>query len=614
MSINSIKKQAVSLDMLGYSKLKNLPSATVPGEAVELSQLNTELAQKQNNMVGAAGITVDGTSIAVDLATAGDDHSAFNVTEAAYPSIEGQYTRLPYQAYLDYAGTDLDLNFGGDFNCYYKDNGGGVWSFIARREIDGNAGTYDGEGWMAVLVSVDPTTVVATVNSMVPNYQAVDYDMVAYASVVADNSYRSPAAGGYGLNSETHYSSGSTPAGLIFDNSKLAVDFAETVGAAASTKLFPSSVIKAYVDERNTDAKVLANHPFSNNIAGITGNPANAQSAFEGLAAENDVHDGQISSLQVTDAVHDARIASNAAAVGISVGDSTMGAFTAPYNVHLHGTGSIDPATAKDALNNLAYAIQQAYVTVGQISGVPAGDTNYGTGFTLLPNNASTLTHLQTIEGELQQLAIGQGTFWNPVEAYSSAPVDVTNPDTNEFGGASVTSGQRVLLTGQVDPSENGIYEWAASNSAMVRADDADSDAQFTTNRTVQVLASAEGGISGATFAYTGDDSPAVETDDLVFILKAKGVVGDNSITPNKVEPTFLTEIRVKTDKWVGDVTTDASGNATFAHGVGDKDFVVSVKDSTDEVVNAGIEIVHGVSDVTIRGEASTTYRVVVIG
>ena len=540
----TIRDQQTGLDFGGVHQIKNIPSGINGGDAVNKSQLDARLALKQNNVSGGSGIDIDGSIISVDLATAGSDYSSLVVGGTGYTSLNGTYARLPYQAYLDYVGTDLDLTFGGDYNVYYKDNGSGVWAIVARREIDGQEETSDGGVWMSVLTTFDPTTVTSTVNSFIPNYQAVSYDSVSNSDAQDENGFVSPSEGSYAF-ATTAYAAGSTPAGLLFDNSKLALDFANTVNSAASTKVFPSSVIKTYLDEQIIEAKDLSNHPFSNTIAQITGSPNNAQSMGEALAGEIDTLDGQVSALQTKDITHDAYIADNTSALGINQGEDVM---PTPIGAAVSFTGS--GGNVAGYIQTLGDSIGNVYSNIGNLLGLGQFDADFGTGFVILPNDADAKALFQATEAELQQIALGLGQYWSPVEAYSGTNITISNPSTDEFGGAVVSQGDRVLLTGQTASSQNGIYIFDTTSTEMVRASDADADAEFTPNKTVQVLDSSEEGISGATFAYTGIDSPTVGTNVLPFALKSKGVVGDNSITESKLGVVLAAKLNAKGNRY----------------------------------------------------------------
>ena len=79
-----------------------------------------------------------------------------------------------------------------------------------------------------------------------------------------------------------------------------------------------------------------------------------------------------------------------------------------------------------------------------------------------------------------------------------------------DIGGVT-TSTSRVLLTGQTDVSENGIY--VTASGAWARAADADASADFQYGKSVVV----SGGTNAGTFYYTGSDDPTVGTDNLTF-------------------------------------------------------------------------------------------------
>lgn len=59
---------------------------------------------------------------------------------------------------------------------------------------------------------------------------------------------------------------------------------------------------------------------------------------------------------------------------------------------------------------------------------------------------------------------------------HASATVNITlsNPGTDTFDGHTVTSGQRVLVFNQSTQSQNGIYDFNGSSSAMTRSSDSD--------------------------------------------------------------------------------------------------------------------------------------------
>ena len=98
-----------------------------------------------------------------------------------------------------------------------------------------------------------------------------------------------------------------------------------------------------------------------------------------------------------------------------------------------------------------------------------------------------------------------------PFEAVATAGgTNVSLTGEQSIGGVT-TSSSRVLLTGQTDASENGIYVTAAG--AWARAADADASADFQYGKAVTV----SGGANAGTFYYTGSDDPTLGTDNLAF-------------------------------------------------------------------------------------------------
>ncbi len=596
--MSTFRKQGSGLDFAGQNKIKGLQPGTQNGEGVEYGQLNAGLDLKQDILQGGSGIDVDGIVVKVDLATAGSDYSSLTLSSTGYASLDGEYQMLDYRAYLSYVGFELDLTFGGDYNVYYKDNGSGVWSVLMKREVDGDADTNEGGLWIAVLVTVDPTTITSDYNSFVPNHAAVDFIFVSNSNVQATNGFKSPFGPTYGV--------GSTPAGLKFDNDKLALDFAQTIGDAVSTKVFPSSVIKTYVDEKDTESKQSSNNVFSNTIAQLSNDPSNVQSALESVASEIDSNDSAISALQTQDIQHTEFISDNRLALGISIGDDDMGEYTTQF--------VDDDKSVKENIEQLGGSIHTVYQNLGAINGLNAFETDFGGGFIILPNNSDVKSLFQATESELQNLAQGLGQFWLPVYAYSNSNVSIISPASDEFGGAVVPQGERVLLVGQSDPRENGIYIFDEVGSIMSRVSDADSDEEFTINKTVQVLNSSEDGIAGATFAYTGGDDPQLSVDNLTFSLKSRGVVGDASITEIKLSSELAGKINAKADRYE-EIGIDLVQDVPYVinHGLDLLVPIVKTFESNNSEIEFDIDIIDSMSITIKAGGNFTGVKVAII-
>ena len=610
MALDGLKPVFTNLDMQDTAKLKNLPQGSSNGDAVNVQQLNTGLAAKQNNLAANNGLAFEGSNLNVDLATAGSDYSALTLSGAFYASLNGAYTRAAYNAFLDYSGTSLDLNYGGEYSFYYKDNGGGVWAVIGKREVDGiDDGSDTGEWWLACLVTTDPTSVTSTVINFIPNYQAVDYEVTAIENELDGSNYV-PKTGSY-LGSTVGYGVGSVPAGLKFVNSKLAVDFANSTTEASSTKMFPSSVVKTYIDEQIVEAKDLSNHGFNNAVAGISNNPNNAQSALEALADEIDAVEVSLNSANTVNANQTSNIGAINTTMGVTVGDTDLGAFASAGAVFLRdaATPTVDPTNVKEALENVATSFQQVYQNVGTINGLGFGETDFGGGFTILSNNAAAKVLFQEIETELQSLAAGAGATWasSTVQVAVETNVNISNPATSVFAGVTVTNGQVILLADQTDATESGFYVFDTDSTPLVRWANADASEDFIQNRSVQVVE------DGSVWAYNGSADPTLGTDDLSFQKIRESIIADDTITEQKLAPDVLTILDTKVQKYVGSFTSDVSGEVVLTHNLGEVFYSVTVLDDANEQIVC--EIINSNNTAAIGGlAASTDYKYVIVG
>ena len=207
----------------------------------------------------------------------------------------------------------------------------------------------------------------------------------------------------------------------------------------------------------------------------------------------------------------------------------------------------------------------------------------------------------------------GVGQFWAPVEARENTNVNIASPADADFDGYTASNGDRILLKGQTLAYENGIYVFNGIGVAMTRSTDADLSAEFSQNKTVQVLNSATAGVSGSTWAYTGADDPTLGVDALTFEIKSQGVVGDGSVTDSKLSSSLSTEIDNKTDKHAEDVTLVADTPLTINHNLDTTDVIVQVKDSSNNYVDLEVDGVDS-NNITIRSSFGFSGRVICIG
>ena len=135
----------------------------------------------------------------------------------------------------------------------------------------------------------------------------------------------------------------------------------------------------------------------------------------------------------------------------------------------------------------------------------------------------------------------GIGAFWTPVDYAVGSNVTLSGEQTID---GETTSTSRVLVFGQTDASENGIYVTAAG--AWSRATDADASGEWLKNKTVYV--SYGDALTDAVYAYTGSDSPTVGTDDLDFTLKNTALnIPDDSIVAAKIAAGAVLDAKINT-------------------------------------------------------------------
>lgn len=109
----------------------------------------------------------------------------------------------------------------------------------------------------------------------------------------------------------------------------------------------------------------------------------------------------------------------------------------------------------------------------------------------------------------LSQAAGGSLTYKDAVRAASDSSVDI-NAAPASLGGVTLAFGNRVLLLGQADASQNGIYIFTAVGQPLVRSRDANSIKEFKPNMYVPV---SEGAFAEYVFQLITDEADIVQLD-----------------------------------------------------------------------------------------------------
>jgi hypothetical protein len=156
---------------------------------------------------------------------------------------------------------------------------------------------------------------------------------------------------------------------------------------------------------------------------------------------------------------------------------------------------------------------------------------------------------------------------FSAVKARATGNVTISNPGTSTFDGVTLSTSDRLLVPEQSDPTQNGIYIFNGSSSALTRATDADASSEFTPARQVFVQ-------QGTTYANTGWGVSS----------SANPVIGSDPIS-----------------------FTQVSGSAAYTNGNGLNlvGTVFSVKAVSGEIAVSGSGV--GLADLTITGWANNT-------
>jgi len=146
--------------------------------------------------------------------------------------------------------------------------------------------------------------------------------------------------------------------------------------------------------------------------------------------------------------------------------------------------------------------------------------------------------------------------FKDSVRAASTANVSLSSPGAN-IDGVALNAGDRLLLKNQTTASQNGIYVWTASGSALTRSTDADTNAKVTSQLAVAVE-------EGTTNANT------------VWKLNTSGTItlGTTSLTFGLLSTSYFASPTISNKDMVcvvtvndGDVATNTAMAATPANG-----------------------------------------------
>jgi len=621
MANTGLKKVVVNQDLQSKYKFVNAQAAGSAGELVEYAQFNAAIDAKQTNLTAGNGLDLTGETLSVDLATAGSDYDTLSISNAPFSSLIGDYAKLAYSAQVVQAGQagQLDLVYGDtdvDWNIYYKYNGSSVWAVCVKNDDDGSQGTDPNAGaWMVVLTTTDPSTFTytgsgtSTATAFVPNYFAVDFFPATFSNESSGDGKFSPSS----TASTVSYPTGATPAGLLFDAGKLAIDFAQSTGAASSTKVFPSSIIKTYVDEQVLTAKDLSNHPFNNAVAQITGNPTNAQSAFEDLASEIDSVESSVSSANTVNAEQASFITAHSTALGISNGDTTFGDFT--------NNDLTDSANLKVVLEDLADINTNNDTSLASAIGIALGATDLGVLTTsIVPDNSNVKAALEALGSDLESVELATRKPLGLIEYFHNANVATGGvaltagqiAGTESFDTALVGSGsgETFDLTSATAPVtilvsygkdvgsvDAGVYVRDNTTGFISRAPEYDETGEIPANGYWQIINELTGSLAYAFFSVQNSTDPVIGVDPIKIGADSLQGVGNGTVTLPKLGSDVIAELDAKNVKVSAQYTIVANTPLTITHSLGV--CAVSVIDGNGNDISSQVEIDHNVPNFT---------------
>jgi hypothetical protein len=227
---------------------------------------------------------------------------------------------------------------------------------------------------------------------------------------------------------------------------------------------------------------------------------------------------------------------------------------------------------------------------------------------------------------------VARGLAWKaPVRAASTANVTVTTPGAT-LDGIVLASGDRVLLKHQTAAAQNGIYVWAASGSALVRATDADTAGELVPGTAVSVAEGTAGGdkvfvvISDAAItigtgaqtwgqlggagSFSAGNGVSVAGGVISAVAQAGGgvSVGAGGIA---LDPSLAAR------KYSASIGNGAATSIAVTHGLGTKDVAVTLRQTADDAAVWTDWVATDSGTVTLAfavAPASGALRVTVVG
>lgn len=224
-----------------------------------------------------------------------------------------------------------------------------------------------------------------------------------------------------------------------------------------------------------------------------------------------------------------------------------------------------------------------------------------------------------------------RGLKWKEAVRAAATADTALDGSVDTFDGVTVVSGDRVLLLNQTDASENGIWVFNGSGSAMTRADDADSEDELVGS----AVTIEEGTTYGDKVYVLATDAPiVVDTTDLTYTSvggAGASYTGSNGVVVTGTNITadvgtglaisggkIVVDTNVVARKVAANVGNGSNTSITVNHNLGTRDVVVNVYANNGSYDNVWVEVqrpdANNVTLVFGTAPASNAYRVVISG
>lgn len=136
-----------------------------------------------------------------------------------------------------------------------------------------------------------------------------------------------------------------------------------------------------------------------------------------------------------------------------------------------------------------------------------------------------------------------EGLNWkDDVRVATSSNINLASPGET-LDGVTMAEGDRVLVRGQTDEEDNGIYVYNGSAVAMTRSADADTGASLT----VAVVSVSEGTDAGSSFRQT-EIVATLDTDDVIWTTFGTTVPDSAEGTKGKIAIATQTTVNTGTN------------------------------------------------------------------